>query len=444
MNRQYIRINVSIILSILVIFSIVGCGMKIPVKEMSLAHYNITRAGEVKAEKYAPDEYKKAQEKLYQSHQLLKDEKDSDAQKAAAESLEQAKKAIEKSLPPLAQDTLTEAKQKYDTATGLYAEELATDEYNKASEQIKTAETLFNENKYWDSYQESLSAIASAQAAINIARQNIPRLEEKIASLTGQADQLAKNRGDDFAATELALARQHIGDATTSLKNDNIKETLPHITEAEKALEIAKLKTEKGRALESLDAARSAYREASQHENAASIKEKLAAASALIASAEELLQQENYTGSSDKSQEALTILNGALIAMEKETGEEKEKDLLPTEKGEESLKEYVVKYQPGKRDCLWRIAQKVYDNARLWPYIYIANRDQIKDPDLIYPGQKFIIPEIPDKEKKEQVKKEETEKEKEPEKRDETTDRDEAAEKPEDIEDVTDNETPGT
>ncbi|HOT19511.1 MAG TPA: LysM peptidoglycan-binding domain-containing protein, partial [Spirochaetota bacterium] len=43
-------------------------------------------------------------------------------------------------------------------------------------------------------------------------------------------------------------------------------------------------------------------------------------------------------------------------------------------------------------DCLWRIAMKVYNNARLWPLIYIANKDQIKDPDLIFPGQRFVIP----------------------------------------------------
>ncbi len=443
MNRQHIRLHLSILLSIVIIFAITGCGMELPVKEMSRARYTISRAGEVKAEKYAPDEYEKAQEKLYQSHELLKQEKDSDAQKAAVESLELAREAIEKSLPPLAQDTLAEAKQKYDTATGLYAGALAPDEYNKASEHIKTAEALFAENKYRESYQESLSAIASAQAAINIARQNIPRLKEKIASLSDQADNLAKNRGDDFAATELALARQHITDATTSLENDNIKEAMPHISEAEKALEDAKLKTGKGHALESLDAARSAHKEASQHENAASIKEKLAAASALIASAEELLQQQEYANSRDKSQEALTILNGALIAMEKQTEEEKEKDLLQKEKDEERLKEYVVKYQPGKRDCLWRIAQKVYKNARMWPYIYIANRDQIKDPDLIYPGQKFVIPSIPEKEEKGQVKEEETGK-KEPVETDESTDREEVAEKPEEVEDITDNETPGT
>jgi len=62
-----------------------------------------------------------------------------------------------------------------------------------------------------------------------------------------------------------------------------------------------------------------------------------------------------------------------------------------------SVKEYVVKFNPKKRDCLWRISLYVYRDARLWPLIYVANRDKIKDPDLIFPGQKFVIPPVPRK-----------------------------------------------
>jgi len=45
-------------------------------------------------------------------------------------------------------------------------------------------------------------------------------------------------------------------------------------------------------------------------------------------------------------------------------------------------------------ECLWRIAsyQEVYNNAAKWPMIYRANKDKIKDPDLIYPNQVFDIP----------------------------------------------------
>lgn len=43
-------------------------------------------------------------------------------------------------------------------------------------------------------------------------------------------------------------------------------------------------------------------------------------------------------------------------------------------------------------DTLSKIAQREYGNAGDWRRIYEANKDEIKNPDLIYPGQTFIIP----------------------------------------------------
>ena len=45
-------------------------------------------------------------------------------------------------------------------------------------------------------------------------------------------------------------------------------------------------------------------------------------------------------------------------------------------------------------ESLWRIASypEVYEQGSKWPLIYRANKDQIKDPNLIYPNQIFSIP----------------------------------------------------
>jgi nucleoid-associated protein YgaU len=43
-------------------------------------------------------------------------------------------------------------------------------------------------------------------------------------------------------------------------------------------------------------------------------------------------------------------------------------------------------------DSLSKIAKREYGDAGKWRQIYDANRDQIKDPDLIYPGQVLTIP----------------------------------------------------
>lgn len=49
---------------------------------------------------------------------------------------------------------------------------------------------------------------------------------------------------------------------------------------------------------------------------------------------------------------------------------------------------YVVQ----KGDSLSKIAKHHYGNANDWRRIFEANRDLIKDPDLIHPGQTLKIP----------------------------------------------------
>jgi nucleoid-associated protein YgaU len=41
---------------------------------------------------------------------------------------------------------------------------------------------------------------------------------------------------------------------------------------------------------------------------------------------------------------------------------------------------------------LWRIARETYGKGILYVKVFEANRDQIRDPDLIYPGQVFSVP----------------------------------------------------
>ena len=43
-------------------------------------------------------------------------------------------------------------------------------------------------------------------------------------------------------------------------------------------------------------------------------------------------------------------------------------------------------------DSLSKIAKREYGDANKWHAIFEANRDKIKDPDLIHPGQVLTIP----------------------------------------------------
>lgn len=75
-----------------------------------------------------------------------------------------------------------------------------------------------------------------------------------------------------------------------------------------------------------------------------------------------------------------TVLNGieSLLAQAAEKGKPAEPDT----------------YTVARGDYLWRIAKKpdIYGDPYAWMRIYTTNRDQIKDPNLIYPQQIFRIP----------------------------------------------------
>lgn len=67
---------------------------------------------------------------------------------------------------------------------------------------------------------------------------------------------------------------------------------------------------------------------------------------------------------------------------------------LPFTRAEEapSLPDGVrVVVQPGNN--LWLLARKAYGQGTAYTVIYDANKGQIVDPDMIYPGQVFIVPE---------------------------------------------------
>ncbi len=49
-------------------------------------------------------------------------------------------------------------------------------------------------------------------------------------------------------------------------------------------------------------------------------------------------------------------------------------------------------YEVVSGDSLSKIAKREYGNANAWPKIFEANKDILKDPNKIYPGQKLKIP----------------------------------------------------
>ena len=71
--------------------------------------------------------------------------------------------------------------------------------------------------------------------------------------------------------------------------------------------------------------------------------------------------------------------------------EEPEKLVAQVEALTEPARINVVTVQPGS--TLWAIARERYGEGILYVTVFNANRDKIKDPDLIYPGQVFALPD---------------------------------------------------
>ncbi|WP_033068846.1 Ig-like domain-containing protein [Thalassospira australica] len=92
----------------------------------------------------------------------------------------------------------------------------------------------------------------------------------------------------------------------------------------------------------------------------------------------EPIEPGNYTMRADQIDETGTVTARVEIPFERANPDE----IL------EPGSRYVV--QPG--NSLWRIARRTYGEGLKYWVIYHQNRNQIRDPDLIYPGQIFALP----------------------------------------------------
>jgi len=120
-------------------------------------------------------------------------------------------------------------------------------------------------------------------------------------------------------------------------------------------------------------------------------------AESLLEEARSAFAEGDYPTATSKAWEAEAAANAAreeALAKAIEEEEVVEEEVVEEEVVEEAPRVYVVGTWERDRDCLWNIAKKnrFYGDPWKWKRIYRANQDKIKDPDLIYPGQRLSIP----------------------------------------------------
>ncbi|MDI9424678.1 MAG: LysM peptidoglycan-binding domain-containing protein [Spirochaetota bacterium] len=368
-----------------------GCGDPIPVREMSLARMEITRAESVRADKYAPAELGEARKLLLGTHELIKGDELEKAKQGALDSFAKAREAYEKSLPLLARDTMEIAEKSLGEADEANADMLARDEFEKAQAAFKTAGDSFESKKYYEAYQAALEADKLAKSARNSALGKRAVLKEAIAEVDSVIAEAVKLNARTHSPEKLNTAEESNRAAAEALDGLQLKKGFAAVAVAKTNADEAYLDALKGSSADDLAAATAAVDKAGKSKGAAFAKDELSASRESLARAREAHDDGRYRESMALSAEAKRLaasVAGARKAGKLAAGGEKDAE----EAGDGEFKTYRVKYNPSRRDCLWRIAERQYGNPRLWTRIYEANRDTIKNPNLIRPGQAIKIP----------------------------------------------------
>lgn len=403
---MHINKNVAVLAAIVCLSMITACFEKVPVKELSLAKNAITEAESVKADYYAKDEYTAAKDLLLKAHDNVKNEEYDKAKQNAQESQKKAKEAYDKALPLLAKDTLDIATQSLKAADDAYASVLAKEDYTKAADMLQEANKQYENKNYLAAYKAALDADLYAKNARNVAMNQKETLADSIKEVNIVIAQAESYGAAQYAPEKLALAKEHSQIARSAYEAGELKKGFSAIEVAKLNADDAYFTSLKATAAKKIEEAQAAIDAAKGSEAAKLSPNDIKAAEESLVQAKSLFNDGKYKESMIASGQAINIAQGvsskkavAVAPIVEQQGKEgvavKEEQKEAIQKKVEEETEYTlykVKYNPAKRDCLWRIAEKFYNDGFKWKVIYDANRDIVKNPNLIKPGWILKIP----------------------------------------------------
>ena len=242
---------------------------------------------------------------------------------------------------------LADAKQEFQLATDEGAQQYAPDQYMSAEEALNQANQLMEQRKYKEARQKALEALQLARQA-------------RSGAVNG------KNTANRDAQEMYNLALQAVNSANEA-GGYSFPETNAQMEDANATLMEAKAAYD-----------RDDYATAKQLAESALVK-----AQKVEALAKQVYEQKQQ----EAAQQASQRIGGPAA----------------------TPRPYPTEHVVIKGETLWWIAEykQIYDDPFQWPLIFKANRDKIKDPDLIYPDQVFQItraPELTDDMIKEAIK----------------------------------------
>lgn len=377
--------NISILLLMLLVIASCG-GLEVPSKEMVKAKIAISAAEEnYQASEYAPTMYQGAIAKLKESHTAAKDGEMEDAEALAIKAQELAQKAQEIASPKMSQASIDEAKAMIEEAIEVNAEEYAPDELQKAQIGVQQAELKFEQKDYETSNSTAKQATADALNAKNIALGKKNMLKTAIQEVTQTLINAKEYGAEEIAPAKMKSAKADLSLAVSTYKSNDLKKCQVAVESAKVKADELYLLVIKTASQKNIDKADKQYTLAAESAGAKIAVDELNGSKEMLDSSKAEFNDANYSKSIDSSNESLKLSAAVLDA----AGQAPVVDTSDT--GDYWL--YTVQKKKSKpKDCLRSIADKFYKDEMKWKLIYKANKDKIKNPNLIYPGWELKVP----------------------------------------------------
>ena len=423
-------------LQFIFLLALLHCPKSLPQQELSEARIQLAAAEEEGASQRETQLYGDSKANLLAAHQFIAEENFSDAQEKAQVSVSLAMDAREKNMPFYLASLEKEAKGALERMTKKGAKEIDLEKFQAAESSYDKAQAL---RKKGDASTErflgmqgekkqllrrkALGQYRSASLAYKQVQAIGAKLEEAFRSrgldlidtIKLAKSELEKARRYGAGESELQKPNSQIADAEKAYQAKSYANATKFIDSARKGLAtlLSKLEPAYARALlkkAKVSVAKAETRqkkfdtpdsEDSQNTKKTKIldavKEQLASAREARDTAENLLGEENYSDSIKESEDAIRL---SQVILEQFGLLASGRGAIVTSDGNGLVedigggwKRYTVRDRK-PADCLWCIAAhpQVYGSGAIWERIYKANKSKVKNPDVIYPGQKLLIP----------------------------------------------------
>ena len=430
-----------------------SCGTAVPTKELADAKAAIERAKSVDAPVYASQDFMEAQDDLDKANSSVDAKKNQDAHDQAVMAKIAADKSYESARTARAEDIYQKCSNSMSACDQNFANKIDPDKYAFVTNGYSGLQAVYDKKDYDSIYSNGVLLYPKVKDLAEYSSGMVNKAKDEVATAQNSYDEAAdKEIVRQFAMDDLKAAEPLIDDARTSLTSGDLDNTVTKAKKAEAMIAEAEKKAQDAYQLslknttnttQTVDIGKQQEMEKEKKEASDAIetaKKKLeqlktrlkgtflggalgsfsyvefpficlgddisspghasnsnvstpGASSSIQVKDEDITQDmvEKYINMAQNAYDREEYLDAIDYANEAS----RMSDILLAR---ELFKIYTVKLRPLNRDCLWKISGYMYDNQwALWPVIWRANKYQIQDPDLIYPGQELKIPPVPAK-----------------------------------------------